>query len=664
MSRKLFLLILIVAALALPMSALAQPAPADPPDVSPLGTEFRISVADEDDLNSLGHNTSLHALSMDNDGDAVVLLFDTMSEWTIQARLYDKNGQPKGPQFIVAEYGLGDLRGADVAMDADGDFVVVWEGIFARLFNASGAPKGPAFELDAAAAETGEIAVAADDAGNFTAVWIEQNWSATTNTVIARRFWADGSPRGAAIVVAPPVNYSTDDSHYDSPDVAMDADGDFVVSWGWSTPDAFGSSIQRYSAAGTAQGAPILLPGSSDTRLASDSACNFVAVWIAPDQSESGVFARRFLANGAPNGPQFQVNTGTDYGQNDHSVAMNASGEMYIAWTWDYREQPGELEAGRDVYGRRYAANGEPLGDQFRINSYSPGFPSGPHVAIDDQGDFLAAWDTMNQDGGNDGVYGQYGYPTTPNIPILISLLGNGRVRGLNYSRGDILKYDPAANQWAMFWDASDHGVSTANVGDFELLDDGDLLLVFKTAVTLPGAGKVQPHDIARYDAATATYSLYFDGSDVGLTTQGERLDALGMEADGSLLLSTVASFAVPGLTGVDEYTIRFQPTSLGANTVGSWTWVLWGVNPKDLWALWVDTVSPDPYYYMTFEQPIWVDSGDVRIPNGGILRCRPVYPQGMPFSYSYCLEELYWSAAAAGLSATAKIDGLELLTR
>lgn len=87
-------------------------------------------------------------------------------------------------------------------------------------------------------------------------------------------------------------------------------------------------------------------------------------------------------------------------------------------------------------------------------------------------------------------------------------------------------------------------------------------------------------------------------------------------------------------------------------------------MNPKDLGALWVDTVSPDPYHYMTFEQPIWVDNGDIRIPNGGILRCRPVYPQGMPFSYSYCLEELYWSAAAAGLSATARIDGLELLTR
>ena len=107
MSRKLFLLILMVAAFALPLSALAQPAPNDPSDVSPLGTEFRISISDEEDLNSVGHGTSLHALAMDNDGDAVVLMFDMMPERTLQARLYDGNAQPQGPQLIVGGEDLG-----------------------------------------------------------------------------------------------------------------------------------------------------------------------------------------------------------------------------------------------------------------------------------------------------------------------------------------------------------------------------------------------------------------------------------------------------------------------------------------------------------------------------------------------------------------------------
>ena len=180
MSRKLFLLILMVAAFALPLSALAQPAPNDPPDISPLGTEFRISISDEEDLNSVGHGTSLHALAMDNDGDAVVLMFDMMPEWTLQARLYDGNAQPKGPQFIVADEnlgGLGDYRGADVAMDADGDFVVAWEGVYARLYDAAGNPKGAAFEVAPYEQNSfsDEVAVAADDAGNFIVVWARRD---------------------------------------------------------------------------------------------------------------------------------------------------------------------------------------------------------------------------------------------------------------------------------------------------------------------------------------------------------------------------------------------------------------------------------------------------------------------------------------------------------
>ena len=226
MSRKLFLLILMVAAFALPLSALAQPAPNDPSDVSPLGTEFRISISDEEDLNSVGHGTSLHALAMDNDGDAVVLMFDMMPEWTLQARLYDGNAQPKGPQFIVADEnlgGLGDYRGADVAMDADGDFVVAWEGVYARLYTAAGTPKGAAFEVAPYEQNSfsDEVAVAADDAGNFIVVWARRDWAAgSTYTLYARRFWANGSPRGGTVVVAPTVG-GAENADYESPDLSL-----------------------------------------------------------------------------------------------------------------------------------------------------------------------------------------------------------------------------------------------------------------------------------------------------------------------------------------------------------------------------------------------------------------------------------------------------------
>src|SRR5262245_14942307 len=55
---------------------------------------------------------------------------------------------------------------------------------------------------------------------------------------------------------------------------------------------------------------------------------DFVAVWsglsAGSDQSSSSVQARRFLANGVPLGPDFQVNTHTTDYQAEPSVAMDA----------------------------------------------------------------------------------------------------------------------------------------------------------------------------------------------------------------------------------------------------------------------------------------------------------------------------------------------------
>jgi hypothetical protein len=64
---------------------------------------------------------------------------------------------------------------------------------------------------------------------------------------------------------------------------------------------------------------------------------------------------------------------------------------------------------------------------------------------------------------------------------------------------------------------------------------------------------------------------LFFDGSDVGLTTSSEDIDALYETAAGLLLISTTGSPEVTGVSGEDEDILQFTPTSLGATTAGTW---------------------------------------------------------------------------------------------
>jgi hypothetical protein len=73
-----------------------------------------------------------------------------------------------------------------------------------------------------------------------------------------------------------------------------------------------------------------------------------------------------------------------------------------------------------------------------------------------------------------------------------------------------------------------------------------------------------------RLGASTeGAFSMYFDGSDVGLnTTASEDVDAFVVGADGRVLLSTAGAFSVPGASGLGEDVVACIPSTLGSTTV------------------------------------------------------------------------------------------------
>jgi len=81
--------------------------------------------------------------------------------------------------------------------------------------------------------------------------------------------------------------------------------------------------------------------------------------------------------------------------------------------------------------------------------------------------------------------------------------------------------------------------------------------------------------DILKFDSATKVWSLYFDGSDVGLSAAaGTDVDAFRLMNDGSILFSFINPCTIPNVGSVDDSDIvRFIPTSLGTNTAGSFQW-------------------------------------------------------------------------------------------
>ncbi|GMU80800.1 MAG: hypothetical protein AMXMBFR47_06710 [Planctomycetota bacterium] len=140
----------------------------------------------------------------------------------------------------------------------------------------------------------------------------------------------------------------------------------------------------------------------------------------------------------------------------------------------------------------------------------------------------------------------------------------------------DIVAYDEAAGTWSVIFDGSDVGLGSLLIDGMARLADGSILLSFTAAATISGAGSVDDSDIVRFVPTSlgtntaGTFSLYFDGSDVGLTTNNEDIDAITVLPDGRLVLSMLGSFSVSGASGEDEDLVVFNATSLGSATAGS----------------------------------------------------------------------------------------------
>lgn len=110
-----------------------------------------------------------------------------------------------------------------------------------------------------------------------------------------------------------------------------------------------------------------------------------------------------------------------------------------------------------------------------------------------------------------------------------------------------------------------------ADIDAMKVIDVDTIYMSFNRngGVRIPGIGVVQDEDIVLYDAGN--WTLYFDGSDVGLAdTNREDVDAFDILNDGSVIISTVGKpTTIPSSNGNprDEDLLRCVAGSFGETT-------------------------------------------------------------------------------------------------
>ncbi len=327
----------------------------------------------------------------------------------IYARGFDKDGNPTFSEKVVNTVADGQQRNPDVAMDDQGNFVVVWEDdqdgngsyqVLGRGFNANGTQRFADRAINSVSGgQQFQPAIGMDAAGNFVVAWEDDQDGNNSFQILARGF----TPTGAQRIGDFTVN-SVAAGQQLNPAIALDASGDFVIAWEDDQDDnnyfqifarGFhangGSRINQFQVNTVATGQ------HGKPAVGMDSDGDFAIVW-EDDQDDNGfyqIYGRGFTFAGAQRFAVFAVNSVSAGQQYTPAIAMDASGDFVVGWE-DDQDENGSFQ----ILGRGFNPNGTQRRADFTVNSDSSGQQFVPAAAIDEENRFVFAWqDDMDGDG-------------------------------------------------------------------------------------------------------------------------------------------------------------------------------------------------------------------------------------------------------------------------
>ena len=245
------------------------------------------------------------------------------------------------------------------------------------------------------------------------------------------------------------------------------------------------------------------------------------------------------------------------------------------------------------------------------------------------------------------------------------STTGGTAGSAVSFANEDILVRDQNSGAWSLYFDGSDVGLSGVDLTAFVLQGDGSILMSFTPAASISGLGTVDDSDVVRFtptslgSTTAGSFSWYFDGSDVGLSGANEVIDALAIAPDGRLIISTSGSVSVPGVSGADEDLLAFTPTALGSATSGSW-------------ALYFDGSDVGLSNSSEDVNGVWIDpsTGQIFLTTVGAFSVTGVTGDGADIfictptslgSTTACSFSMYWDGSANGFAGEVT-DGIAIV--
>ncbi|MCH9646742.1 MAG: S8 family serine peptidase [Deltaproteobacteria bacterium] len=227
--------------------------------------------------------------------------------------------------------------------------------------------------------------IAADAAGGTVVVWHRQKLTEGETEIRARLLTPEGEFLGEDFLVDKAGRFQLS-----SPTTDRNDSGAIVVVWIDRTDDTTPVVAGRLFTAVGNPASPVLelyrdpdLPPIGGYSVAMDDEGGFTVAWTVDIGAERDIFVRRFAADGSPLGSARPVGPNSAGSPRRPAITHTGDGEMVVVWI----QVPGT-----HVMAQRFDASGDRVGSETRINQEPSGFDVSPDVTWLPNGSFLVVW--------------------------------------------------------------------------------------------------------------------------------------------------------------------------------------------------------------------------------------------------------------------------------
>ena len=319
-----------------------------------------------------------------------------------------------GSEFQVNTFTTGSQLDPAVASTGNGELVVLWQSyggpgssglsIQGQKFSSDGIPIAGQFAAGGTGSPQYDPAVAAASDGGFVVTWTFWQGGNALTGVQAQRYDVSGSAVGSTFQVDSSTLY-----YQQSAKVATAIDGSFLVVWQSDQSagnDSSLSSIQArlLSSAGVPMASEMQINSyttgpQSSPAVARGNSGDFLVVWRsrnAPEESSGGIRGQRLTSVGQPVSQEFQVNSMTSGDQSQPSIAAVADDAFLVVWRSDRSQHQEGLNT--SIQSRRISSAGQSLATELRISRLSETEPRQPQVVGQGDGSALVIWQSESSE--------------------------------------------------------------------------------------------------------------------------------------------------------------------------------------------------------------------------------------------------------------------------